>query len=143
MDVINKHVIMSVRWNVNNIILINYLIHYVIYFYTLEGLIYDAISSISTSYTLGSLGFCMLVGPMVVGSKQKIFEPNQINPYYITGFTDAEGCFLINSKMKIGYSVELVFKIALHPKDKALVENLRNYFNVGTVTYRGSDCIQY
>jgi hypothetical protein len=143
MDVINKHVIMSVRWNVNIICLINF----VIYIYASEGLLYDAISSISTSYTLGGLGFCTLVGPMVTASQQKIFEPNQINPYYITGFTDAEGCFLINvrpnSKMKIGYSVELVFKIALHPKDKSLVENLRNYFKVGTVSTRGLDCIQY
>lgn len=45
--------------------------------------------------------------------------------------------------MKIGYSIELVFKIALHSKDKALIENLRNYFGVGTVTARGSDCTQY
>jgi len=45
--------------------------------------------------------------------------------------------------MKTGYSVELVFKIALHLKDKALVEDLRNFFGVGTVTTRGSDCIQY
>jgi len=143
MDVINKHVIMSVRWNVNIICLIKFFI----YIYASEGLLYDAISSISTSYTLGGLGFCTLVGPMVAASQQKIFEPNQINPYYITGFTDAEGCFLINvrpnSKMKIGYSVELVFKIALHPKDKSLVENLRNYFKVGTVSTRGLDCIQY
>lgn len=75
-------------------------------------LIYDAISSISTRHTLDGLlvGFCNLVGPRIAAS-QKILEPNQINPYYITGFTDA-ACFLINvrpnSKMKIGYSVELV-----------------------------------
>ena len=139
-----------IRWKFDIIILINYLIHYVFCNYTSEGLIYDAKLSISTPYTLEGLGFC--TGPMDVASPspaslQKIFEPNQINPYYITGFTDAEGCFLINvrpnSKMKIGYSVELVFKIALHVKDKVLIENIRNYFNVGTVTYRGSDCIQY
>ena len=72
---------------------------------------------------------------------------NKLNPWFVTGFTDGEGCFLINvrpnSKLKTGYSVELVFKIALHSKDKALVENLKNYFGVGTVTARGSDCIQY
>jgi len=65
----------------------------------------------------------------------------------VTGFTDAEGCFLINIrpnlKMKNGYSIELAFKLALHLKDKALVENIKNYFCVGTVTTRGSDCIQY
>lgn len=46
----------------------------------------------------------------------------------MTGFTDGEGCFLINvrpnSKLKNGYSIELVFKIALHLKDKALSETL-------------------
>jgi hypothetical protein len=72
---------------------------------------------------------------------------DKLNPWFVTGFTDGEGCFLINvrpnSKLKIGYSVELVFKIALHLKDKALVENIRSYFGVGTVTVRGSDCIQY
>jgi len=48
--------------------------------------------------------------------------------------------------MKMGaqaLSVELVFKIALHLKDKALVEDIRHFFGVGTVTTRGSDCIQY
>lgn len=72
---------------------------------------------------------------------------NKLNPWFVTGFTDGEGCFLINlranSKLKIGYSVELVFKIALHSKDKALIENLRNYFGVGTVTARSGDCIQF
>ena len=83
-----------------------------------------------------------------VGSaSQKEKSLNKLNPWFVTGFTDAEGCFLINirpnSKMKIGYSVELVFKIGLHIKDKALVINFRNFFGVGTVTTRGSDCIQY
>ncbi len=137
------YVTMSVRWKIKIISLINYLIHYLIRYYTSEGLIYDA-KSINLTEGLGS---CTLVGPKVGGSHQKIFEPNKINPYNITGFTDAEGCFLINvrpnSKMKNGYSVELVFKIALHIKDKALAEKLRNFFNVGTVTNRGSDCIQY
>jgi len=72
---------------------------------------------------------------------------NKLNPWFVTGFSYAESCFMINvranSKLKIGYSVELVFKISLHLKDKALLENFRNYFGVGTVTVRGSDCIQY
>ena len=42
----------------------------------------------------------------------------QLNPYYITGFTDGEGCFVINitprSSIKIGYSIWLAFKIKLH-----------------------------
>lgn len=34
---------------------------------------------------------------------------NKLNPYFVTGFTDGEGCFLINMrpnpKLKMGYSV--------------------------------------
>ena len=38
-----------------------------------------------TPYVQEGLGFCTLVGPMVAASpsRQKIFEPNQINPYFI------------------------------------------------------------
>lgn len=65
----------------------------------------------------------------------------------MTGFTDGEGCFLVNirfkPKMTVGYSIELVFKIALHSKDKVLLDNLLFFFGVGTVTNRGSDCIQF
>jgi hypothetical protein len=72
---------------------------------------------------------------------------NKLNPYFVTGFTDGDGCFLINirpnPKLKTGYSVELVFKINLHSKDRALLENIRNYFGVGTVTVRSDGYIQY
>lgn len=74
-------------------------------------------------------------------------QTNKLNPWFVTGFTDGEGCFLINvrpnSKMKSGYSVELVFKIALHSRDSVLINELLNFFSVGTVTNRGPDCIQY
>lgn len=74
-------------------------------------------------------------------------QTNKLNPWFVTGFTDAEGCFLINvrpnSKLNSGYSVELVFKIALHSKDSALVREFLNYFGVGTVTNRGALCAQY
>ena len=70
-----------------------------------------------------------------------------LNPWFVTGFADAEGCFLINitsnSKMKTGYSIDLAFKIGLHSKDSALVKELRNFFGVGSVTDRSKDAIQY
>ena len=48
-------------------------------------------------------------------AKAKIF------PYYLTGFTDAEGCFTIglykSNKTKVGWKVKLEFKIRLHKKD--------------------------
>ena len=72
---------------------------------------------------------------------------NVLNPYYLTGFTDGEGCFLINvrpnNKMKTKYSIELVFKITLLFKDKALLEEIKYFFSVGTVTKRSDGAIQY
>ena len=55
-----------------------------------------------------------------------------LNPYYITGFTDAENCFLINihKRQKSGYNVSLSFKIKLHSKDKEFLEKIFNFFNV-------------
>lgn len=50
----------------------------------------------------------------------------------MTGFTDGEGCFLVNirfqPKIKVGYSIELVFKIALHSKDKVLLDLALAYY---------------
>jgi hypothetical protein len=52
----------------------------------------------------------------------------KLNPYYVTGFVDGEGCFLINvntrSDLKLGYNVNLMFKLKIHSKDIKLLENI-------------------
>jgi len=72
---------------------------------------------------------------------------NTLNPYYLTGFTDAEGCFLINiqkrSDVLLGYSVSLSFKIKLHSKDKELLDKIFNFFNVGKIYIRKDGYIEY
>src|SRR5690606_1941139 len=49
-----------------------------------------------------------------------------LDPNFITGFTDAEGCFMvIVSKRKdllISWTVQAVFKITLHSKDLPLLK---------------------
>jgi hypothetical protein len=44
-----------------------------------------------------------------------------IDPWFITGFTDAEGCFLLSivkdKKYKNGWSVKFSFQMGLHKKD--------------------------
>ena len=71
----------------------------------------------------------------------------KMNPWFLTGFVDGEGCFLIsinrNKELKIGWSVQLGFQIGLHHKDKALLEQIKNYFDVGSITKQGSQSIQY
>lgn len=74
-------------------------------------------------------------------------ENNLLNPYYVTGFSDAEGTFLINiqsrSDLKLGYSISLSFKLKLHSKDSELLEKICNFFNVGKIYTRKDGYIEY
>ena len=64
----------------------------------------------------------------------------EINPNFITGLIDGEGCFFIrirkNPKSKIGWNVEPKFVITLHPKDTAILNLLKIYFGeVGNISH--------
>jgi heme/copper-type cytochrome/quinol oxidase subunit 2 len=65
---------------------------------------------------------------------------NKLDPWFITGFTDAEGCFSIeffkDSKAKFNYTPRLVYIINLHVKDIHILISLKNTFGVGTVSAR-------
>lgn len=65
----------------------------------------------------------------------------KLNPYYITGFSDAESFFnvTISPKQSGGYQVTLRFGIGLHEKDLPLLKNIQKYFNnIGTISVRKS-----
>lgn len=56
----------------------------------------------------------------------------KLNPWFITGFVDAEGCFTISlvkdPRYKAGYRVEAIFSISLHSKDSAVLELIQTFF---------------
>lgn len=60
-----------------------------------------------------------------------------INPWFITGFSDAEACFTLsiikNDQRKVGWRVFHSFQITLHRKDIALLEQIQSYFLVGSI----------
>lgn len=63
-------------------------------------------------------------------------SPIKLNPQWISGFTDAEGCFIVQvSKVagKTGWGVSPSFVIHLHAKDMDILYALQNYFGVGKV----------
>lgn len=70
-----------------------------------------------------------------------------LSPFFVTGFTDAEGCFHIginkHNRFKQGYSVEAVFKIHLHQRDLALLNMIQSYFGVGNIYKLAKGSIQY
>jgi hypothetical protein len=73
-----------------------------------------------------------------------------IHPWYLTGFIDAEGSFLISIRKnknlpsdKIGWNIELRFQISLHIKDIVLLEKFKGYFGVGFVNKEGENVVKY
>ncbi len=71
-----------------------------------------------------------------------------MDPWFLTGFTDAEGSFTLsiyrNNEIKIGWNVQLFFSITLHSKDLTILENIKSYFGVGCIdTKQGSHSVQF
>ena len=57
-----------------------------------------------------------------------------MNPNYVTGFSDGEACFFVafqkSSECITGWQVRAGFSMALHHRDKALLEQIKSYFGV-------------
>lgn len=67
-----------------------------------------------------------------------IKTPENLDPNWITGFTDAEGCFsvIISKRPNLNWRVMVSFEINLHIKDIAVLYLIKNYFGVGSVNSR-------
>jgi cytochrome c oxidase subunit 2 len=71
-----------------------------------------------------------------------------LNPWFITGFIEAEGCFdvrLLSSKsVKTGYSILCRFRVSLHRRDIVLLYLLQEYFQCGNIGKIDSkDCVTW
>jgi hypothetical protein len=72
---------------------------------------------------------------------------NRLNPYYVTGFTDGEGCFYVsvssNPRYKTAYRVKAAFHIGVHIRDIALLEQIQLFLGVGTISKLGAETVQF
>nr|YP_010146936.1 hypothetical protein K4014_mgp31 [Cyclocybe aegerita]QQP21445.1 hypothetical protein [Cyclocybe aegerita] len=72
---------------------------------------------------------------------------NILNPWFITGFTDAEGCFSIgirpDAKLKTKWRVSPVFIIKVHKKDLIILEDIKKTLHLGKIRKSGENCVQY
>jgi len=80
-------------------------------------------------------------------STLNIITETELNPWFLTGFSDAEGCFIIkvqpNSKLKTKWRVRPVFSITLHLKDLPLLEIIRDSLGVGSICKSGKKAVIY
>lgn len=67
-----------------------------------------------------------------------ITQQIKLNPHWITGFTDAEGCFtvIVSKRDKNKWRVSISFEINLHKKDKNILTKIQQFFNTGSVIDR-------
>lgn len=83
--------------------------------------------------------------PVAANSQAK--QNLQLNPWFVTGFTDGEGSFSIimvkSSAFKLQWQTRLYFQISVHVKDKILLEQIQNFFGVGKIYPKTSDSIIY
>jgi len=70
-----------------------------------------------------------------------------LNPMFITGLIDAEGCFMLglykSNNYKMGYQIQAMFKITLHNKDYDLLCKVKDFFAVGSIRKHGKTTLQY
>ncbi len=74
--------------------------------------------------------------------------PQFNEPWFISGFTDAEGCFLIlirkTSRTKLRWQLEANFTINLHSRDIELLRLIQVYFGgVGIISKEINNCCDY
>ena len=83
----------------------------------------------------------------VIPQQQNFSLTHKMDPSFITGFVDGEGCFTLiivkRSRVKVGWEVQLFFQIILHNKDKWLLEQIQSYFAVGRINKCGTQSIRY
>lgn len=90
--------------------------------------------------------------PRCLHSKQVIVYKNilvkVLNPYWIVGFVDGEGSFMLSiykrEDVKSGFHLTATFAITLHEKDTVLLYSIKSYFGVGEVrTFAKNGTVTY
>ncbi len=77
----------------------------------------------------------------------QLMQNTEMNPWALTGFIDAQGCFKINIKKslthKLGWCVEPKFNQTLHPVDKGILLQLQKFFNGAGKIYNQKNAITF
>jgi NADH-ubiquinone oxidoreductase chain 4 len=71
-----------------------------------------------------------------------------MRPYFVTGFTDGEGSFVVtlikSPSSPVGYKIQLSYRIGLHNKDLALLESIKKFFKgLGGISSTKNTAVYY
>ena len=71
----------------------------------------------------------------------------QLNPDWVVGFVDGEGCFFVgiqrNPTVKIGFQVIPEFRVVQHKRDLDVLHALKSFFGFGRVCQNHDDRWEY
>jgi hypothetical protein len=71
------------------------------------------------------------------------YEAVELDPWYVTGLTDGEGCFCVSftirSTLRTGLEVRPSFALALNERDRSVLEDLQMFFGCGWIRASRSD----
>ena len=104
--------------------------------FTEEGLC--KIVSIKASMGKGLSGKLKESFPSIIHAlRPDVLIPENIDPNWLAGFVNGEGCFFVNAykdkKSKMGLSVNLRFIISQHKRDHQLINSFVKHFGCGSV----------
>ena len=111
---------------------------------TLMGFERNYQTGIPSNYINTHRYFSSLLTQSVIINSANNFK---INPWFITGFTDAEGCFTIftlkSDNYRSGWEVRVSYQINIHKKDLLLLKQIQSYFGVGSISKQSESTYQY
>lgn len=102
---------------------------------TMNGLL--KIVSIKASMNKGLSENLVKAFPDLAPVKRPLIKvPDMIDPNWLAGFIDGEGCFYVKinkDNTKTGYTVSLNFIITQHSRDEQLIFSSANYLGCGNI----------
>lgn len=108
---------------------------------TTEGL--AKMLSLKASINLGLSNELKTAFPDIIPvERPKVEYPTYIDPSWLAGFVDAEGCFFVgitkSKVVKLGNAVSLRFSLVQHLRDHSLMNSIQNQLNCGKLVVRES-----
>jgi hypothetical protein len=70
-------------------------------------------------------------------------EEGMLDPWYITGLVEGEGCFSVSfnlrDSLKVGIETRASFSVSLNKRDLELLKKLHQYFSCGGIRFSKAD----